>query len=304
MRRFAGFDSPPPYLTKTNDKMKNTQNNKLEQAIEAMGAYRGRSFPDLFSDFLDLTLTLLCNNPTEHQRKLMQDTFADERRKAAFLTALKAYGEAAEGFHDPLGDMFMTRISHGQNGQFFTPEHICDFMARIADPKDESINDPCCGSGRLLLAGLKVARESGNDPVIYANDLSYTCSQMCLMNLLFNSAGGEVSCGNSLMMDLQNFRFFHIDRVMTPEGKWWSTYWQYTMADVDEVNELRNEWFRKMAANGVPVEIRCCERKAANDEPTEDAPVQEAAEIVPEEEPQPDRLTATPKAVQLELQLF
>lgn len=277
---------------------------RLEKAIEAMGERTGLEFSDLFSNFLDLSLTLLCNNPSDHQKKLMEATLANDKRKAAFCEALKAYGDAAEGYHDPLGDMFMTRISFGHNGQFFTPDPVCEFMARISDPKGETVNDPCCGSGRLLLATLKVARENGEDPIIYANDLSYTCSQMCLMNLLFNSARGEVSCGDALRMNLESFRYFRIDRLMLPDGKWMATYWQYTLANVDEVDKQRNEWRKKMLESGVWVEvIRNNVTGDAEIVPKEAENVPEVAEIVPDE-PQYDRLTATPKAVQLELELF
>lgn len=280
------------------------RDKKLERAIEDMDMRGGRSFSDLFSDFMDAALAMMCNNPSEHQQKLLQTLFSDERKKAAFLNALTAYGEAAENYHDPLGEMFMMRISHGQNGQFFTPETVCDFMARIMEPRGETLNDPCCGSGRLMLAGLKSARELGDEPIIFANDLSYTCSQMCLMNLLFNSARGEVSCGDALRMDLTNFRFFRIDRVMMPDGKWMSTYWQYTLANVEEVDEQRNAWREKMLSNGILVEIVRHDVLKNTESVPEDAEfVPEPEEIVPDE-PQYDHLTATPKAVQLELELF
>lgn len=274
-----------------------TNDKKLENAIESMGIGSGRSFSDLFSDFLDLALAFLCNNPSEHQWKLSNATMADERKKTAFLEAYKAYGEAAENYHDPLGDAFMYRISHGQNGQFFTPEHICEFMAKIIEPQGETINDPTCGSGRLLLAGLKIARENGEEPIIYANDLSYTCARMCLLNLLVNCARGEVSCGNSLLMDVANFRFFRIDRVMMPNGAYLSTYWQYTLANVNDVDKLRDEWRMKMLGQGLWVEVI----RKKNTEPAIDEAV---AEPISEPKIENEHLTATPKAVQLELELF
>lgn len=274
-----------------------TNDQKLENAIEAMGAGTGRSFADLFDDFLEMSLAMLCNNPSEHQRKLLQSTLSDERKRTAFLTALSAYGEAAENYHDPLGDAFMYRISHGQNGQFFTPENVCDLMARVLDLQNETMTDPCCGSGRFMLAGLKVARENGQEPIIYANDLSYTCARMCLLNLLVNCARGEVSCGNSLLMDISNFRFFRIDRVMMPNGAYVSTYWQYTLADVCEVDKLRDEWRMKMLGNGLWVEMI---RKKKSEPVIEET----AAEPISEPEIENEHLTATPKAVQLELELF
>lgn len=230
-------------------------NNDLERAIEAMDLRSGKNFSNLFGEFLEMGLGLLCNNPSEYQRELLSKTFADEKRKSLFLEALKIYGELAEGYRDPLGDMFMTRISHGHNGQFFTPEPICRLMAEIVKPVGCSINDPCCGSGRTLLAGLECSRKDGVEPEIYGNDISYTAAQMCLMNLLYNSARGAVSCGDTLLLKMETFKFFKIDRVLMPDSRWVSTYWRYTYSDLEEVDKMRKEWLLKMNANGLWVEL-------------------------------------------------
>lgn len=235
--------------------MKRATNKDLERAIDAMGLGSGKNFSDLFSDFLEMGLGLLCNNPSESQQRLLKDTFNNQKKKELFFEALKAYGDACEGYRDPLGDMFMERISHGHNGQFFTPDDLCKMMAEIIKPVGGSINDPCCGSGRTLLAGLEYARKEGVEPEIYGNDISYTAAQMCLMNLLYNSARGAVSCGDSLRLDLSTFRFFKIDRVLMPDGRWISTYWRYTHSDLAEVDKKRKEWLMEMAANGLLVEL-------------------------------------------------
>lgn len=248
-----------------------------------------------------MALGLLCNNPSDRQKRLLTETMSDERKKMAFVEAMKAYGEAAENYHDPLGEMFMLRISHGHNGQFFTPQDICDFMAQILEPTGETVNDPTCGSGRLLLSALKISREKGNEPIVYGNDLSYTCAQMCLMNLLFNSARGEVSCGDALRMNLNSFQFFRIDRVMMPDGKWMATYWRYTLSDVDEVDRQRQEWKTLMLTNGMLVETLPVPKSGENvRKDTEIVPKSDV--IVPKEAE--DRLIAKPKAVQLQLELF
>lgn len=234
--------------------MKKTSSN-LERAIDAMGLGSGKNFSDLFSDFLEMGLGLLCNNPSESQQRLLKDTFNNQKKKELFFEAFKAYGDACEGYRDPLGDMFMERISHGHNGQFFTPDDLCKMMAGIVGCDGGSINDPCCGSGRTLLAGLEASRMKGKEPEIYGNDISYTAAQMCLMNLLYNSARGAVSCGDSLRLDLSTFRFFKIDRVLMPDGRWISTYWRYTYSDLAEVDKKRKEWLMEMAANGLLVEL-------------------------------------------------
>ena len=89
-----------------------------------------------------------------------------------------------------------------------------------------------------------------------------------------------------------------------PDGKWMSTYWQYTLANVEEVDRQRNEWRMKMLESGIPIEIvRSNVPKSVEIVPNEEETVQKIEEIVPKE-PQYDHLTATPKAVQLEFELF
>ena len=65
----------------------------------------------------------------------------------------------AASWYDALGDLFMALSSRkGQQaqGQFFTPVHICDLMVMCTETDGKKtgqrINDPTCGSGRLLLA--------------------------------------------------------------------------------------------------------------------------------------------------------
>ena len=57
---------------------------------------------------------------------------------------------------DVLGKLFHAFGLHNKwKGQFFTPDHICQFMGMVSGPPSEeelkekgyiSISDPCCGS--------------------------------------------------------------------------------------------------------------------------------------------------------------
>ncbi len=75
-----------------------------------------------------------------------------------------------------LRDIFsdaMFRLTDKQAAQFFTPQHIVDFVVDIARPQfEESIYDPCFGSGGFLTAAVDYVREhdetnvrSGKPPV-------------------------------------------------------------------------------------------------------------------------------------------
>lgn len=237
--------------------MKNKHTQKyLENAVEKMAIGGNNTFAACFDNFLNLALSFFCNNCDERQMHLRKYMEENERFKQAYIDALNAFGDLAENYHDPMGDMFMGRVSHGQHGQFFTPESISLLMAEIImDEKIHdgmTINDPACGSGRTLLMSLKHLRERHNvEPKLYANDLSMTCAKMTLLNFCVNSVDGEVTCGDTLKLDYENFTFFKIDKVRNlATGAVFSTYWQYTLADVEKVQEKRQKWFDWIAQYG------------------------------------------------------
>lgn len=220
----------------------------LEAAIEKMAIGGNNNFADCFHNFLDLALSYFCNNMDERQMALRKRVEENENFRDAYKEALEAYGDLAENYRDPIGDMFMEKISHGQHGQFFTPESLCTLSAEligVGNVEDgQTINDPTSGSGRMLLKALQIARSKGREPILYANDISMTCAKMCLLNFLVNSVDGEVTCGDALKLDWENFTFFKIDKVRNlATGAVLSTYWQYTLADVEKVQEKRQKWF-------------------------------------------------------------
>lgn len=78
-----------------------------------------------------------------------------------------------EKFNDNLGELFMRcDLGNKNTGQFFTPYHISEFMARATleeslikekAEKDDilTISDFCCGGGGLLMAALDVLKKLG-----------------------------------------------------------------------------------------------------------------------------------------------
>src|SRR5487761_1194901 len=103
---------------------------------------------------------------------------------------------------DILGDLFEGGISYGENGLFLTPENLAECMARLsldggvveADGRPLYVNDPCCGSGRLLLEAAKV-----NPRVeLVGQDVDPRCAKITAINLGLRSRYGWVICGNTL----------------------------------------------------------------------------------------------------------
>ena len=105
-------------------------------------------------------------------------------------------GPENNGLIDVLGKFFEENISHGHNGQFFSPEHICDLMARInlPDKPGSRIADPACGSGRLLMAMARYNRSA----TFYGADIDENCAKMAAINLCLNGMFGEIAWMDSL----------------------------------------------------------------------------------------------------------
>ncbi len=127
---------------------------------------------------------------------------------------------------DILGDIFQGAITRGQNGQFFTPDDLCKLMVQLTvadggregEEKEEapdaelaairsmfgkSIHDPCCGSGRLLLAA---AKENPHGYFV-GQDVDHRFAKITAINLALWNLYGKVIWGNSLTLDCKRIYY-------------------------------------------------------------------------------------------------
>ena len=117
-------------------------------------------------------------------------------------------------FNDYLGDLFM-RLNQGnkQNGQFFTPYHISDFMAKCSLQPDVvkektqddgilTICDPCSGGGGLMLAALselkRLGINYGRNCFVVCSDIDIRCVHMTYLQLALSGVPAIVKHQNSL----------------------------------------------------------------------------------------------------------
>ena len=77
-------------------------------------------------------------------------------------------------------------------GEFYTPRSVVRMMVEILDPKEgESIYDPACGTGGMLLAAIEHVKRNGGDPrtffgKIYGQEKNLTTSSVARMNLVLH----------------------------------------------------------------------------------------------------------------------
>ena len=119
---------------------------------------------------------------------------------AEMVAYIEENRDSSQG-NDLLGEFFQQELSRGRSGQFFTPFHICQMMAEITraeETKPSTVLDPCCGSGRMLLAFGKNAKMPH---CYYGVDIDPVCTKMAAINLFLNGLQGEVICADALLPD-------------------------------------------------------------------------------------------------------
>lgn len=72
-------------------------------------------------------------------------------------------------------------------GEFFTPRHVVHLLVKILDPRPgESIADPACGSGGMLVETITAIRKAGGNPNtirLHGQEINLTTSAIAKMNL-------------------------------------------------------------------------------------------------------------------------
>ena len=152
--------------------------------------------------FSDMLTMIICGFSMKQQEDLYFKTIKPYQKaevmkfSEAFAALVIEMTGDGSGMVDVLGEYFMEYLSFGKNGQFFTPMQICDMMARINNPVQETprIFDPACGSGRMLMAMAKLNRFA----TFYAADLDANCAKMTVVNMCLNGMFGEVAHMNSI----------------------------------------------------------------------------------------------------------
>ncbi len=152
--------------------------------------------------FSDILTMIICGFSMQKQEELYFKTIKPYKKSEvlqfseAFAALVVEMTGDGSGMIDVLGEYFMEFLSFGRNGQFFTPMNICDMMARITNPHNEThrILDPACGSGRMLMAMAKLNRYA----TFYGADCDSNCAKMTVVNMCLNSMYGEVAWMDSL----------------------------------------------------------------------------------------------------------
>ncbi|MGB9760183.1 MAG: type I restriction-modification system subunit M, partial [Thermoproteota archaeon] len=117
---------------------------------------------------------------------------------------------------DVLGDAYEHILmkfapEKAKEGEIYTPREVIKLMVEILDPKPgESVYDPCCGSGGMLIISyLHVAEKYGKDETkrlfLYGQERSPEIYAVCQMNLILHDIrNAKIANGDTL--DYPRFR--------------------------------------------------------------------------------------------------
>lgn len=170
----------------------------------------------VFADFLTMAICAYTQNPRskvsyyENEYLSVIAPYKDSEVRFLFPQALASLEDEmterinSQAGSDVLGEFFENNLSHGRNGQFFTPFSVCQMMAKMAtvETKEERplrILDPTCGSGRMLLASFEAI---GRGHEYYGIDIDPLCAKMTALNLFLHGIwGSEVMCADALRPD-------------------------------------------------------------------------------------------------------
>lgn len=188
--------------------------------------YRHRAW-DVWRDYILLHACSISNvldkeNYDQREKRYLKIIHQYSKEEQAIFPELAAYTTMALDQNleqDFLGKMFM-RLDLGNRsmGQFFTPYHVCELMAEVvvsgALEKIEqhgyiSINDPCCGAGATLIAGVQAIRKKlekceppmnyQNHVLVIAQDIDEIVALMCYVQLSLLGVAGYIKVGNSIV---------------------------------------------------------------------------------------------------------
>jgi len=125
---------------------------------------------------------------------------------------------------DILGDAYeylikkFADLTNKKAGEFYTPRSIVRLMVNILDPQTgETVYDPACGTGGMLLETLHHVREQGGDDRLmlgrlFGQEKNLTTAAIARMNLFLHGAGDfQVVRGDTL----RGPAFFSGDRLAT-----------------------------------------------------------------------------------------
>lgn len=168
----------------------------------------------LFDDFLTIWICCFGFGTNEELyfdtiKRYTKDELFIFPKLMAELILIYSKAKAENCWVDPLGNFYEFLASKSKKsrlGQFFTPPSLCEMMVRlVADNEwDKTINEPCAGSGRMVLAFNNYTKGS----YYVCQDIEPICAKMTTINLAMHEIRAEVHCMDAISLNDLRFSFY------------------------------------------------------------------------------------------------
>lgn len=187
------------------------------------------NFSNVFSDFMTMAICAFSYGQMEDLYNETAKRYdADELNlfSIALAEMVNEYDTnmGSDGtWKDILGCVFEeTNSSYtaSANGQFFTPDHICNMMAQLVGEKEPCkenilVNDCSSGSSRNLIAHSRLHPQNRFNAFYVAQDLDERCVKMSVLNFVMFGMKGIVIHMNTLTMEIfKGYRVYLADTML------------------------------------------------------------------------------------------
>lgn len=179
---------------------------------------------DIWSDFVVMAACALSNpvdkthydEREERYLRIIRKYHKEEQSKFPELFAHTVLALELNPEQDFLGKLYtMLNLSDKERQQEFTPYHVCQLMAditmegvvkQVRENGYITLNDPCCGAGATLIAGVHSARKKlekarlnfQNHILVTAQDIDETVALMCYIQLSLLGVAAYIKVGNTI----------------------------------------------------------------------------------------------------------
>jgi len=109
-----------------------------------------------------------------------------------------------------------------KGGEFYTPRSVVRMMVRLTNPQEgQSVYDPCCGSGGMLIMSKEYLEEQGGDPnllSLFGQEASGSVWAIAKMNMLLHGITSADLRNEDTLTDPQHVEggeLMRFDRILT-----------------------------------------------------------------------------------------
>lgn len=170
---------------------------------------------NVWEHFLDCAINGFCFNYDSERMEYIRKTYSLHERHIfgemiyLWINIMNDRIQVDHQWHDFFGTFYENASINKTKGfaQFFTPETICNFMAKVVYsdlPNDEfkTVAEPAVGSGRNCLAYHALHQNAFHA----AMDLDIVCTKMSALNFMVHGIKGIVECQDALMYNESTWR--------------------------------------------------------------------------------------------------